>query len=82
MGLPKEIKDEISKQLGLKITPEEWDQKCIEGELCAVLGCYTKPTSQCPTCKHWYCYEHVKIHVDRISDDEVKRMKLDKESLK
>lgn len=47
----------------MAITGEEWKKRSINGELCAVIGCYEKPTSQCPQCLTHYCYEHIKIHM-------------------
>lgn len=63
-------------------TIKEWKIKSIQGEVCAILGCSNIPKNRCPKCFLHYCYDHIKSHVHRISDEEVARRKKETDSLK
>ncbi len=41
---------------------KDWSNRSINGEVCGILACTGDPTSKCPHCNHFYCYEHIKIH--------------------
>jgi len=43
---------------------QDWSNRSMNGEVCGMLGCESEPKSKCPYCNHFYCYEHIKIHVD------------------
>ena len=42
---------------------QEWSNRSINGEVCGMMGCEEDPTSKCTHCNHFYCYEHIKIHI-------------------
>jgi predicted nucleic acid-binding protein len=63
-------------------TSEEWRQKSIKGEVCAVAMCPNPPKNQCTTCFVHYCYDHIKNHYHGITDEEIERRNKEKESLK
>ena len=42
---------------------QDWSNRSINGQVCGMLGCEGKPTSKCPHCNHFYCYDHIKIHI-------------------
>jgi hypothetical protein len=52
------------------ITGEEWIRKSQRGEVCGIVACKNKPTSQCPKCGNHYCYEHLDLHLHKVSDEE------------
>jgi len=66
----------------MSFSPEEWKNRSIKGEVCAVVMCSNLPKNQCPTCFLRYCYEHVKNHGHRVADEELKKQKEEFESLK
>ena len=41
----------------------EWSNRSVNGEVCGILGCEEKPTSKCPLCNHFYCYDHISVHL-------------------
>ena len=47
---------------------DEWRNKSIGGEVCAVLGCKNKPNVKCSTCFVHYCSEHIGNHFHEIPD--------------
>ena len=51
----------------------EWSLRSRKGEVCGMVDCMGRPTSQCPTCKNHYCYDHVKMHMDLVDSLESKR---------
>jgi hypothetical protein len=63
-------------------TSEEWKNKSIKGEVCAVAMCSNPPKNQLPKCFVHYCYEHVKNHGHRVTDEEIERRNKEIESLK
>ena len=44
--------------LGTGFTLEEWKRKSKAGELCGILGCFSKPEVKCKHCSNYYCSEH------------------------
>ena len=64
------------------VTIEEWKTKSMQGEVCAILGCWNNPKYRCPKCSLHYCYDHIKSHVHSITDEESERHKKGTESLK
>jgi len=46
-----------------------WSNLSMDGQVCGMVGCKGDPTSKCPHCNHFYCYEHIKIHLDTNVDD-------------
>lgn len=54
-------------------TSEEWRQKSIKGEVCAVAMCSKPPKNQCPKCFIHYCYNHIKNHGHRVTDKDIER---------
>jgi hypothetical protein len=52
------------------ITGGEWKEMSEGGELCGVFGCLEKSTSSCPKCGNHYCYEHLRLHMHPITDEE------------
>jgi hypothetical protein len=51
-------------------TADEWSERSKRGEVCNVLGCQDKPSTQCPTCSHYYCYDDILNHRHIISEEE------------
>jgi hypothetical protein len=49
---------------------DEWSEKSKLEIICNVLGCQNKPSAQCPTCSHYYCYEDILNHRHIISKEE------------
>jgi hypothetical protein len=50
---------------------EEWGERSKRGEVCNVFGCQYTPSSQCPTCSHYYCYADIQTHNHIISEEVV-----------
>jgi hypothetical protein len=69
--LDKSVKNDIMKQAGISISYDEWKDSSTKGQRCGIVGCSEKPTSRCPTCRNWYCYEHVKIHFHSMSNNDL-----------
>ncbi len=61
---------------------EDWREMSLKGEVCAVVGCQNKPSSQCPKCLVYCCYDHVVGHKHFISESEVEERKNTNESLR
>ena len=51
----------------------EWSLRSRKGEVCGMVDCMGRPTSQCPTCKNHYCYDHVMVHMHLVDSLESKR---------
>jgi hypothetical protein len=49
---------------------DKWSERSKLGDICNVLGCQNKPSAQCPTCSHYYCYEDILNHRHIISKEE------------
>jgi hypothetical protein len=50
------------------LTLEDWRNKSIKGEVCAIPGCQFIPnSSQCPIFFVHYCYEHLKSHLHPVT---------------
>jgi predicted nucleic acid-binding protein len=63
-------------------TSEEWKNKSIKGEVCAVPMCSNSPKNRCPKCFVHYCYNHIKNHYHTMPDNEIERHNEEKESLR
>ena len=44
-----------------------WSNMSLNGEVCGILNCSEEPKSKCSICDHFYCIEHLKIHLDSIN---------------
>lgn len=51
----------------------EWSLRSRRGEVCGMVDCMGRPTSQCPTCKNHYCYDHVMVHMHLVEKLEGKK---------
>ena len=76
----KRLFDDLKKYESF--TSEDWRQRSIIGEVCAMAGCSNPPKNQCPKCYVHYCYEHVKNHYHRLKDEEIERSEKEEEGLK
>jgi predicted nucleic acid-binding protein len=76
----KNLFDDISKYE--RFTVEEWRDRSKKGEVCAVIACLNPSKNRCPTCFLHYCYQHVKSHFHRTTDQEIKQPKKEKQTLK
>lgn len=63
-------------------TSEEWRNRSINGEVCARIPCTNPPKNQCPKCLVHYCYDHIKNHYHRVTNEELKEQHNKEESLK
>lgn len=67
------IAEMISDVIGvLNLNPaapslDEWRNKSIKGEVCAVLGCKNSPNVKCSTCSFHYCSDHVGNHFHDVT---------------
>jgi hypothetical protein len=63
-------------------TAEEWSERSKLGEVCNVLGCQNTPSTQCPTCSHYYCYADIQTHNHIISEEEADEQIRSEENLR
>ena len=49
---------------------EEWANRSKDGLVCGILNCPETPTTKCPICNNHYCFEHIKIHLHVVEDNE------------
>ena len=66
----------------IDMSVEDWRNKSIREEVCAVLTYQNKPTNQCPKCLVHYCYEHVGNHLHAVTDKEIDEQSKKDESLR
>ncbi|MGC2308181.1 MAG: hypothetical protein WA461_07245 [Nitrososphaeraceae archaeon] len=46
----------------------EWTRRSREEDICGIVGCFNKPTTQCKKCTNYYCLEHFPSHLDLLPD--------------
>jgi hypothetical protein len=66
----------------MTINFNEWREKSLKGEVCAVFGCRNTPSSQCPTCHFHWCYEDIMNHKHIMSNEELSNQEREDESLR
>ena len=70
------------KTKGIMMTSDERSESPKRGERCDIGGCKEKPTSQCPRCGNWYCYNHAQTHKHKVSEKEMEEERRRNEELR
>ena len=48
----------------------ERQEKSRRGEICGVIDCKDNPVSNCPECGEHFCYQHISLHRDIVSNED------------
>ena len=46
----------------------EWTRRSRKEDICGIVSCLDKPTTQCKKCTNYYCSEHFPSHIDLLPD--------------
>jgi hypothetical protein len=64
------------------IDPNEYAERSRKEEVCGIINCPNNPTTQCPKCLNYYCYEHLHIHSHTVDEEETEEERNRNEKLR
>ncbi len=64
---------DCNKYMGQVYNPKDWRAHTMEGSGCAFISCQNRPTSQCPQCSNYCCFEHSKTHEHGVNPNSIQK---------